>query len=172
MRIQSLISLTLGVILTVGLTSCSPNRHATKGPNGSYADPSHTIGSNYKFYGTEISKRDERELLSKKTYYFSYDNFRVEDEDILAIYAHAKTLLSKKSAHIRLDGHTDERGSSEYNIALGEKRAKAVANVLMLKGVSPEQITIVSYGKAKPAVSGHYENDWQLNRRVEIVYES
>ena len=70
-----------------------------------------------------------------------------------------------------MEGHTDNRGSREYNIALGERRANAVANILLLKGAGQDQISVVSYGKEKPAVSGDNESAWSQNRRAVIVYE-
>jgi peptidoglycan-associated lipoprotein len=72
---------------------------------------------------------------------------------------------------MRIDGHTDERGSREYNIGLGERRANAVRNVMVLKGVSEDRIVTVSYGKEKPIALGHAEESWQQNRRAEFAYE-
>ena len=69
-----------------------------------------------------------------------------------------------------LEGHTDERGSREYNIALGDRRALSVQRILELNGVAPEQVTVVSYGEEKPAAEGHSEAAWRLNRRVELLY--
>jgi peptidoglycan-associated lipoprotein len=83
-----------------------------------------------------------------------------------------KYLLSHPLAKIILEGNTDPRGSREYNIGLGERRAKAVANIMLAKGVNPKQIRIVSYGAEKLAVPGHNEADYQLDRRVELVYLS
>jgi len=84
--------------------------------------------------------------------------------------AHAKYLASHGSARVRLEGHTDERGSREYNIGLGERRAQAVRRALLLQGASEGQISTVSYGEERPAVPGHDEAAWAKNRRVEIVY--
>ena len=125
-----------------------------------------------QFYGTSLTPAEEKKLLSQSSYYFGYDRFDVNEEDTLSLYAHAKQLLTKPRTQVRIEGHTDERGSREYNIALGERRAKAVANILTLKGVPLEKMTIVSYGKEKPASFGHDESAWQLNRRVVIVYEA
>jgi peptidoglycan-associated lipoprotein len=129
------------------------------------------VNDTVRFYGSDVSPADEKDLLAKRTYYFGYDGFDVSDEDTLSIYAHAKRLLNGKRAHVRVEGHTDERGSREYNVALGERRANAVANILMLKGVPQDQISVVSYGKEKPAVAGHSESSWSQNRRVVIIYE-
>jgi peptidoglycan-associated lipoprotein len=79
-------------------------------------------------------------------------------------------LSAKPDLSVRLEGHADERGSREYNIGLGERRAQAVRQVLMLQGVPATQITTVSYGEERPAVAGSSEEAWERNRRVEIVY--
>ncbi len=84
--------------------------------------------------------------------------------------AHAKYLASNPTARIRLEGNTDERGSREYNIGLGERRAQAVRRALLLQGASDGQLSTVSYGEERPAAAGHDEASWSKNRRVEIVY--
>ena len=80
-------------------------------------------------------------------------------------------MLQSDSLRMRIDGHTDERGSREYNIGLGERRANAVRNVMVLKGVSEDRLVTVSYGKEKPVALGHAEESWQQNRRDELAYE-
>jgi peptidoglycan-associated lipoprotein len=86
------------------------------------------------------------------------------------IEAHGKYLANNPSFKVRLEGHTDERGSREYNLALGERRARSVEQLLKLQGVSANQIEIISYGEEMPSAFGHDESSWQLNRRVELVY--
>ena len=81
-------------------------------------------------------------------------------------------LQQHPSAHVLLEGNTDERGSREYNIALGERRANAVIDIFRLAGVKPQQIRVVSYGQEKPAAMGHNEESWRLNRRVELSFEA
>jgi peptidoglycan-associated lipoprotein len=110
------------------------------------------------------------QLLSSRVYYFDYDSNVVHDQDKPAIVANANYLLSHPNAKIMLEGHTDPRGSREYNIGLGERRAKAVAEILTAKGVNPAQIRIVSYGAEKLASPGHSEADFQRDRRVVLVY--
>lgn len=102
--------------------------------------------------------------------YFDYDRFDVKPEYNEVLQAHARYLAANPSARVRLEGHADERGSREYNIGLGEKRAQAVRNVLLLQGSSSDQIATVSFGEERPAVIGSDEEAWSLNRRVEIVY--
>jgi len=102
--------------------------------------------------------------------YFEFDRFDIKPEYNAILQAHARYLSSNSSARVRLEGHADERGSREYNIGLGEKRAQSVRNVLLLQGVVSDQITTVSFGEERPAVIGSDEEAWSLNRRVEIVY--
>jgi peptidoglycan-associated lipoprotein len=86
------------------------------------------------------------------------------------VAAHAKYLASRGGMKVRLEGHTDERGSREYNIGLGERRAQAVRRALLLQGASESQLSTVSYGEERPAAAGSDEAAWAKNRRVEIVY--
>jgi peptidoglycan-associated lipoprotein len=113
---------------------------------------------------------DPKSILSKRTIYFDFDSFVVKDEFRPLVEAHAKYLQTHRSARMTLQGHADERGSREYNIALGQKRADAVKQLMMLLGASEVQIETVSFGKEKPKVEGHDEDAWAQNRRVEIVY--
>lgn len=102
--------------------------------------------------------------------YFDYDSANIRAESRPVIEANARALAGNRRAVTQLEGHTDERGSREYNIALGEHRANAVRQVMIASGVSPQQIRVVSYGEERPAASGHNEQSYALNRRVEIVY--
>jgi peptidoglycan-associated lipoprotein len=102
--------------------------------------------------------------------YFDYDSSEIRPEFVSVIAAHAHALARNASVRVRLEGHTDERGSPEYNIGLGERRAQAVRRALMLQGVTDAQVATVSYGQERPAVSGHDEAAWAKNRRVEFIY--
>ncbi len=113
---------------------------------------------------------DPRNPLSKSTIYFMYDSSDVKPEYEAVISAHANYLAEHPGASIVLEGHADERGSREYNIALSEQRANAVARKMGLQGASDSQIKRVSYGEEKPVAFGHDDTAWQLNRRVQIVY--
>ena len=108
--------------------------------------------------------------LSNRVIYFDFDNSEIKPEYTDLVATHARNLVANASIKVRLEGHTDERGSREYNIGLGERRAQAVKRALMLQGVGESQITTVSYGEERPAVTGHTEEAWAKNRRVEIVY--
>jgi peptidoglycan-associated lipoprotein len=102
--------------------------------------------------------------------YFDFDSSEIKPEYVAPIAAHARTLSANASIRVRLEGHTDERGSPEYNIGLGERRAQAVRRALLLQGVGEGQVSTVSYGEERPAAPGQTEEAWSRNRRVEIVY--
>jgi peptidoglycan-associated lipoprotein len=113
---------------------------------------------------------DPSSPLSKRVIYFMYDSYEVLPEYQQVVSAHANYLASHPERTVILEGHADERGSPEYNIALGEQRAKAVAKMMQFQGAVDGQMQVVSFGEEKPAVSGHDESAWQQNRRVEISY--
>ncbi|MDZ7749874.1 MAG: peptidoglycan-associated lipoprotein Pal [Halofilum sp. (in: g-proteobacteria)] len=113
---------------------------------------------------------DESSALSDRTIYFAFDSSRVDDEYMPIIERHAAYLTQYPDVELRLEGHTDERGSREYNVGLGARRAESVAQLLQAYGVASGQITTVSYGEEVPAVEGHNEEAWSKNRRVELVY--
>ena len=102
--------------------------------------------------------------------YFDYDSYVVKDEFRPTVEAQAKNLSANKSKKIAIEGHTDERGGREYNLALGQKRAEAVTKALALLGAADSQIEAVSFGKERPAVQGSDEAAWAKNRRAELVY--
>jgi peptidoglycan-associated lipoprotein len=114
--------------------------------------------------------KDPNNILSKRSIYFEFDSFVVEDKYKAQIEAHSRYLSGNRSAKVTLQGHTDERGSREYNIALGQKRADAVKRAMTLMGVQDVVIETISYGKEKPKREGHDEAAWAENRRVDIVY--
>jgi peptidoglycan-associated lipoprotein len=109
-------------------------------------------------------------MLAKRTVYFDFDSSEIKGEGTDIVAAHAKYLSKNGPMKVRLEGHTDERGSREYNIGLGERRAQAVRRALLLQGAAEGQISTVSYGEERPAAAGSDEAAWAKNRRVEIVY--
>lgn len=111
-----------------------------------------------------------RSLLSRRVYYFAFNSNIVNDSDKPAIFANANYLVAHPNVTVTVEGNTDPRGSREYNIGLGERRARAVADLLLSRGVRRSQIHIVSYGYEKLASPGHTEADYQLDRRVALVY--
>ena len=104
-------------------------------------------------------------LTSSNVLYFSYDKSDVNSEGRAKIRNLAK-IINKDGLNVRVEGHCDERGTREYNLALGENRAKTVAELLVINGVSSSKITTVSYGEEKPAISGSNESSWSKNRRA------
>jgi len=112
----------------------------------------------------------DRELLEDLVIYFEFDSSEIRSEfnDMLA--AHARYMASDPNIMVRLEGHADERGSREYNIGLGERRAQAVRQILLLQGVPAAQLSTISYGEERPAAVGSDEQSYGLNRRVELVY--
>jgi len=116
------------------------------------------------------SDLDSNACLMKRKVYFDFDksDIKPQFEEIMA--CHAKYLQDRPSAHIRLEGNADERGTREYNLGLGERRGNAVAAALEADGASADQITVVSYGEEHPVCREHNEACWSKNRRVDIVY--
>ena len=114
---------------------------------------------------------DPSSPLSRRVIYFEYDSSQVINEFIPIIEAHGHYLMANPNQRITLEGHSDERGTREYNIALAEQRAKAVYKMLQLIGVMGKQVDIVSYGEEKPVELEHNDDAYALNRRVELVYK-
>ncbi len=113
---------------------------------------------------------DPTSMLSVRIIYFEYDSSDVKQEDRTTVEAHAAYLAANPDVIITLEGHADERGSREYNLALGERRALTVKRQMTLIGASPDQIRTVSYGEERPAIDEHDDYSWSQNRRVEIIY--
>ena len=109
--------------------------------------------------------------LSDRTIYFEFDSAKLTSESIEVLETHGNFVAGNGEVSVRLEGHADERGSREYNIALGDRRAQSVRRVLLFQGASSDQVETVSYGEEKPAVMGHDEESWDLNRRVELIYK-
>lgn len=121
--------------------------------------------------GAETSGADiGSDLLSEKVIHFAFDSSAIDRQNAAVIEAHAGYLKSNSNLNVRLEGHCDERGTREYNLSLGERRAQAVARMMKALGVSGSRIKSVSYGEEKPVDSGHDESAWRQNRRAEISY--
>jgi peptidoglycan-associated lipoprotein len=114
--------------------------------------------------------KDPKNILSKRSVYFDFDSFAIKDEYKPLIEAHARFLSANPSMRMLIQGNTDERGSREYNVALGQKRSDAVRNMLMLLGAKESQIESVSLGEEKPRNPGHDEGAWAENRRGDMLY--
>ncbi len=114
-----------------------------------------------------VVQQQEEQLTS--VVYFDFDQYTLTAESRAVLLAHAEKLKGSSVA-VRLEGHADERGSREYNMALGEKRANAVRDFLVTQGVSGSSLETVSFGEERPVATGHDESSWSQNRRVEIKY--
>ena len=108
--------------------------------------------------------------LANRTIYFEYDSAALTDESIAILETHGSFIAGNGEVTVRLEGHADERGSREYNIALGDRRAQSVRRVLLFQGAATDQIDTVSYGEEQPVDAGHTEEAWAKNRRVELIY--
>ncbi len=165
------------VVAAVGMGACSHKR-PKEGPPPPPAEATtgaDATGANSANAGAANGSDDETAgplagVLAKRTIYFDFDNSEIKGEGTDIVAAHAKYLAANPSARVRLEGNTDERGSREYNIGLGERRAQAVRRALLLQGASDGQLSTVSYGEERPASAGHDDAAWAKNRRVEIVY--
>jgi len=131
---------------------------------GSDAANAGAVGSDDEVAGPQAG------LLAKRVIYFDFDSSDIKGEGTDVVAAHARYLATHGGTRVRLEGNTDDRGSREYNIGLGERRAQAVRRALLLQGATEAQISTVSYGAERPAVQGNDEAAWAKNRRVEIVY--
>jgi peptidoglycan-associated lipoprotein len=114
--------------------------------------------------------KDPNNVLSKRSVYFEFDSNAVKDEYRGMLQAHSRYLSDNRNRNIRIEGNCDERGSREYNLALGQRRAEAVKKVMTVLGVQDNRIETVSYGEEKPASPGHDEQAWAQNRRADIRY--
>ncbi|MDR2016739.1 MAG: peptidoglycan-associated lipoprotein Pal [Burkholderiales bacterium] len=118
--------------------------------------------------GNEL--KDPANILSRRSVFFAFDSYVVEDQYRPIVEAHARYLVGHSDARMMLQGHADERGTHEYNIALGQRRADAVKRMMVLLGAKESQIETVSFGKENPRNPGHDEAAWAENRRTDIVY--
>lgn len=158
-------------------TGQGPESASTGGATGMTTEAPETSTSSVEVGGVDSRTQytgdplnDPDSLLSKRTVYFDFDKSNIKPEARKIIEAHAEYLAGHPNVRIVLEGHCDERGTREYNLGLGERRAKSVEQVLNLLGVSGSQLEMVSYGEERPAAMGHDESSWALNRRVEFVY--
>ena len=130
------------------------------------------LGQSGGFAGQEVGESYTTQAPHNQVYLFNYDDSNLAPKYIPSANAQAEFLKSHPGARVLIAGHTDERGSREYNIALGERRANTLAEVMRMAGVNEQQLRIVSYGKERPVYFGHDDAAHRQNRRVELTYES
>lgn len=140
----------------------SSARPARPGGDSTATTPTTPLGVN--------ALKDPNNILSKRSVYFDFDSALVRDEFKPLVQAHARYLVEHPSTRLTVQGHTDERGSAEYNLALGQRRSDSVKQAMNVLGASDKQIDTVSFGKEKPKALGHDEDSWAQNRRTDIVY--
>jgi peptidoglycan-associated lipoprotein len=178
MTTRWLVSTVLICSLAAGMTGCK-GWFSKKGPKGGLPDTGTSRG-----YDSGLTKFDEGTLTPRDpkfdsgaavaagqfdTVRFAFDSAQVEETERAKVESVAEFLKGNGSALVTLEGHCDERGSTEYNISLGERRALAVRDYLMALGIDASRIQTKSYGKEKPKDPGHDETAWSVNRRVEFV---
>lgn len=179
-RILSIALLMAGTVL---LSGC-PKKHnviepptagtQVPGSSGAAGDSasasSRPFGSDASAQGANGMGADATGPLARKIIYFDFDKSEIKPEFADIVAAHARNLTGHPGLKIKLEGNTDERGTREYNIGLGERRAQAVRRALMIQGVAASQLATVSFGSERPAAEGDDEAAWAKNRRVELVY--
>ena len=156
-----------GVLLA---TACSKNHGSADVSNGGMF--ANGLGQNTRFPGQEEGEMYTTKAPHNQIYLFAYDDSSLDQKYLASANAQADYLKSHPGAHVLIAGHTDERGSREYNIALGEHRAETVAQIMRMSGVNANQMRVVSYGKERPVYFGHDEASHKQNRRVEFTYEA
>ena len=170
--------LMLGLVAAAALSACSstkldePAKVETKEPVPTQQVPQVDPNANAqrKVETVDLGAQLDAAVSNQRVVYFDFDSFVVKDDYRSLIENHAKRLNNKKTLALSLEGHADERGGREYNLALGQKRAEAVRRALGLLGVSDAQVEAVSFGKEKPAVPGSDEEAMAKNRRAELSY--
>ena len=162
--------------LALGLAACTkPKQTKPSGapPATAEAGGASTSGVGEAATGSKPLTAQQQALAALRTkniVYFDYNSSEIPQEYLAVVSANAAYLVKYPTARLRLEGNTDERGSREYNIGLGERRAQTVRRAMLAKGVAEGQMTTVSYGEERPAVPGHDEAAYAQNRRVELVY--
>lgn len=160
----------------LALTACSSapkkaEETGTAAPTTTSAPASSSASSQPVAQPAYDPLKDPNHALAKRSVYFDFDDFQVKDQFKSVVSTHADFLSKNQGRQIVIEGHADERGSSEYNLALGQKRAEAVRRSLEVLGVAGKQMEAVSFGEEKPRAQGSNEAAWAENRRADIVYK-
>ena len=172
------LGLTLGAVL---MTACANTGDLAEGEETQPLDAA--VEENVETKGVEAqavageqvdaaATEAQAALMETTVFYFDFDNTTIKSDSKNALIAHSQYLAANSSARVVLEGHADERGTVEYNLALGERRALSVSRFLQANGTAASQIETVSFGEERPALMGHSNSSWSKNRRVEIKYQS
>ena len=157
---RRILELLLITSLVAGMSACSGIKK--KGEEDSAHDSAEP--------GSVAAAGTDEASIEVRVIYFDFDKSEVKPEFQKLITAHAEYIAGHPDISVVLEGHADERGTREYNIALGERRAKAVKQMLILQGVAEKQLQVISFGEERPVALGHDDSAWSLNRRVELLY--
>lgn len=173
MKAKALLKCGLIAASVILVAACSKTPGSAEGAHlGDGGLTANALGSFTKFAGQDAGESYTTQAPHNQLYLFSYDESTFNQKYMPSLNAQAAYLKTHHGARVLLAGHTDERGSREYNIALGERRANTVAELLKMAGVGHDQMRVVSYGKERPANFGHSSSAHEQNRRVEFTYEA
>jgi peptidoglycan-associated lipoprotein len=171
MRTLKPLALIMTLIITLGLSSCGSTKKKSSG--GAPGDPNVTGTDNNmgsEDYSFELNgDSDSNKAGALRTVYFAFDSSSLNSSTRSALQTNAKFLKENSDAEVQIEGHCDERGGHQYNLALGQKRAKAVRQYLVNQGVKSSQMSTISFGKERPVSFGHDESSWSRNRRANFV---
>ncbi len=163
----------LGVLMIGLLTACASTTEQSAdvedraiGANGGAGDASALDSGSPDFHPLQ----DPNSILSQRSVYYDYDSYSVKNEYRELVMSHARYLRDNANSKVLLQGNTDDRGSREYNLALGQRRADGVKSMMTLSGARDAQVESVSLGEEKPSAVGHDESSWSQNRRTDIIY--
>lgn len=174
------LGLTFGAVL---MTACASNGDLAEGEETKPLDAAQEVQQDVETTGVEAQEvvgeqvdaaatKAQAALMEATVFYFDFDRSTIQADSKNALIAHSQFLAANPSARVVLEGHADERGTVEYNLALGERRALSVSRFLKANGTAAAQIEVVSFGEERPALMGHSKESWSKNRRVEIKYQS
>lgn len=163
-------AISLLALVACGSTSDTDDAAGGEGSSGS-SNTNSSARSNPGSTSGQLSQEEIRaqNALRQTVFYFDFDVAEFKPADRATLSYHARNLAANSSKRIRLEGHADERGTREYNLALGERRANSILNYLIVNGASRSQVEVVSYGEERPAQAGQSDSAYSRNRRVEVI---
>ncbi len=174
---KNLSYIVLALVFAVGVAACGGgaaikdapvDEQSTSSAETGPADSGSTTGESISEGSTQMAMAGERPTVMRV--HFEFDSSAIDSESQALIEAHAAYLADNPDVLLGLEGHADERGTREYNLALGERRGQAVRRIMRLLGIDGQRLTATSYGEENPIATGSNESAWRLNRRVEFMY--
>ncbi len=164
--------LIFSLFIALALTACSSTKPVSTSDNNDYFDKKSGMDGNDGRSGFGMNPlQDPNNILSRRSVYYGFDSYSVTSEYRDLVLAHAAYLRDNSGAQVLLQGNTDDRGSREYNLALGQRRADSVKSIMLLSGAKDGQVESVSLGEEKPRAMGSDESSWAENRRADILYQ-